>query len=161
MGYDKRRDVGDMRKKDLIPPESELAYSRETMTKDDYVRLATFRFAIRRFLVYSQTNARKHGLTPQQHQALLSIRGFPDRDMITIGELADHLCLKHHSAVELVNRLSALGLVYRETSQDDRRNVLVGLTPTAADVLASLSANNFNELIRLKPFMFTLIKSLS
>ena len=149
-----------MRKKDLLPAESELAYSREGMTKDDYVRLATFRFAIRRFLVFSQTNARKHGLTPQQHQALLSIRGFPDRDMITIGELADHLCLKHHSAVELVNRLSALGLVYRETGQDDRRNVLVGLTPSAEKVLASLSVNNFSELTRLKPFMLALMKSL-
>jgi DNA-binding MarR family transcriptional regulator len=132
----------------------------EAMTKDDYVRLASFRFALRRFTAFSQANARRHGLTPQQHQALLSIRGFPDRDMIMIGELADHLCIKHHSAVELVNRLSALGLVYREVSPDDRRGVLAGLTPAAETALASLSANNLEEIRRLKPFFSALIKSL-
>jgi DNA-binding MarR family transcriptional regulator len=132
----------------------------ELMSKDDYVQLANFRFALRRFLVFSQSNARSHGLTPQQHQALLSIRGFPDRDMITIGELADHLCLKHHSAVELVNRLSALGLVYREVSPDDRRSVLVGLTKSAEKALASLSVNNLEEIRRLRPFFSTLLKTL-
>jgi DNA-binding MarR family transcriptional regulator len=132
----------------------------ELMSKDDYVQLANFRFALRRFLVFSQSNARSHGLTPQQHQALLSIRGFPDRDMITIGELADHLCLKHHSAVELVNRLSALGLVYREVSPDDRRSVLVGLTKSAETALASLSVNNLEEIRRLRPFFSTLLKTL-
>jgi DNA-binding MarR family transcriptional regulator len=141
-------------------PEPDTGQLNEVMTKDDYVRLASFRFALRRFLAFSQVNARSHGLTPQQHQALLSIRGFPGRDMITIGELADHLCLKHHSAVELVNRLSALDLVYREVSLDDRRSVLVGLTTAAETALASLSANNLEEIRRLKPFFSTLIKAL-
>jgi DNA-binding MarR family transcriptional regulator len=142
-------------------PQPQIGQPPEAMAKGDYVRLASFRFALRRFLAFSQTNARDHGLTPQQHQALLSIRGgFPDRDMITIGELAQHLCVKHHSAVELVDRLSALGLVYREASPDDRRIVLVGLTATAETALASLSANNLEEIRRLKPFFAGLIKSL-
>jgi DNA-binding MarR family transcriptional regulator len=132
----------------------------EAMTKDDYVRLAGFRFALRRFTAFSQANAREHGLTPQQHQALLSIRGFPDRDMISVGELADHLCIKHHSAGELVDRLSALGLVYRQVSPDDRRSVLIGLTEAAETALASLSANHLEEIRRLKPFFSALMKSL-
>ena len=65
------------------------------MTKDDYVRLAKFRYAIRRFLAFSQKNAERHGLTPQHQQALLSIRSFPDRDKVTVGELAEHLCIRH------------------------------------------------------------------
>jgi DNA-binding MarR family transcriptional regulator len=141
-------------------PKLETGQPHEIMTKDDYVRLANFRFGLRRFLAFSQANARSHGLTPQQHQALLSIRGFPGRDMITIGELADHLCLRHHSAVELVDRLSALNLVYREVSPDNRRSVLVGLTEAAETALASLSANNLEEIRRLKPFFSTLIKAL-
>lgn len=122
----------------------------QLMTKDDYVRLGRFRFAIRRFLAFSQTNARNHGITPQQHQALLSIRSFPRRDMIAIGELAEHLCIKHHSAVELANRLEALTLIYRKESPDDRRSVLIGLTPRAETILASLSANNLEEIERLE-----------
>ncbi len=149
-----------MAKTKPVRPEPGDGQPVEAMTKEDYVRLASFRLALRRFTAFSQTNAREHGLTPQQHQALLSIRGFPDRDMITVGELADHLCIKHHSAVELVNRLSGLGLVYRTVSPDDRRSVLVGLTEAAETALASLSANNLEEIRRLRPFFSALIKSL-
>ena len=142
------------------PTNLETVQSEELMSKGDYVQLADFRFALRRFLAFSQDNARRHGLTPQQHQALLSIRGFPGRDKITIGELAHHLCLKHHSAVELANRLSALGLVYREVSPDDRRSVLLGLTRDAEALLASLSVNNREEIRRLRPFFTTLLNTL-
>jgi DNA-binding MarR family transcriptional regulator len=136
-------------------PKSETKPQTGAMTKEDYVRLASFRFALRRFLAFSQANAKKHGLTPQQHQVLLSIRSFPDRDTITIGELAHHLCIKHHSAVELVDRLTGLGMVVREPSPDDRRSVLISLTTAAEMALASLSANNLEEIRRLKPFLQT------
>jgi DNA-binding MarR family transcriptional regulator len=117
---------------------------------------------MRRFLAYSQANAREHGITPQQHQALLSIRGgFPDRDLVTITELADHLCVKHQSAVELVDRLVALELVYRQPSTEDRRTVFVGLTATAEAMLSSLSAGNLGELGRLKPLFAALMESLA
>ena len=80
---------------------------------EDYRALALFRYTLRKFLDFSQEAAKGVGLTPQQHQALLSIKGYPDRETITIGELAERMLLKHHSTVELVDRLVELGLVKR------------------------------------------------
>ena len=131
------------------------------MAKSDYVQLAKFRYAVRRFLEFSQKNAEANGLTPQQHQALLSIRSFPDRDEITIGELAEHLCIRQNSAVELADRLGALGLVTRRQSDEDRRRVLLRLTPTAEKALAAMSAHNLQELRRLAPSFAALITSLT
>jgi DNA-binding MarR family transcriptional regulator len=133
----------------------------EMMSKEDYVRLARFRYAIRRFLEFSKKSATSRGLTSQQHQALLSIKSFPDRDAVTVGELAHHLCIRQNSAVELVDRLEALGLVARETSAVDRRRVLLSLTPSAEAVLSSLSAANLQELRRLAPSFATLVQSLT
>jgi DNA-binding MarR family transcriptional regulator len=87
------------------------------LSKADYEGLAAFRKALRRFLAVSEAGARAVGLTPQQHQALLSIKaGFPGRDEVSIGDLADHLLLRNHSAVGLVGRLVKAGLVQREPS---------------------------------------------
>ena len=133
----------------------------ETMTKDDYVRLARFRYAIRRFLEFSKKSAASRGLTSQQHQALLSIKSFPDRDAVTVGELAHHLCIRQNSAVELVDRLEALDLVKRETSTVDRRRVLLCLTDGAEAMLESLSASNLQELRRLAPSFAALVQSLT
>lgn len=133
----------------------------ELMSKDDYVRLARFRYAIRRFLEFSKKNATTHGVTAQQHQALLSIKSFPDRDAITVGELAHHLCIRQNSAVELVDRLEALGFVQRRSSADDRRRVLLGLTDRAEELLATMAAANLQELRRLAPSFATLIQSLA
>src|SRR5580704_17079670 len=105
------------------------------MSKDDYVKLAKFRHAIRRFADFSKTNAEMQGLTNQQHQALLSIRSFPDRDTVTVGELAQHLCIRQNSAVELVDRMEALGLVRRQIDAGDRRCVMVALTPASEAAL--------------------------
>ncbi len=131
------------------------------MTKDDYVRLARFRYAIRRFLEFSKKNAASRGLTPQQHQALLSIKSFPDRDAVTVGELAHHLCIRQNSAVELVDRLEALGLVKRETSAVDRRRVLLSLTESSEAILESLSAANLQEIQRLAPSFAALVQTLT
>jgi len=133
----------------------------EVMSKEDYVRLARFRYAIRRFLEFSKKNATSQGLTSQQHQALLSIKSFPDRDAITVGELAHHLCIRQNSAVELVDRLEAIGLVTRQTSSEDRRRVLLSLTPRAEETLGSLSAANLQELRRLAPSFAALVHSLT
>ena len=131
------------------------------MTKEDYVRLARFRYAIRRFLEFSKKNATSCGLTAQQHQALLSIKSFPERDAVTVGELAHHLCVRQNSAVELVDRLEALGLVERRTSTEDRRRVLLSLTPASEKLLDELSVANLEELRRLAPSFATLIQSLT
>ena len=133
----------------------------DKMTKDDYVRLARFRYAIRRFLEFSKKNASSRGLTSQQHQALLSIKSFPDRDAVTVGELAHHLCIRQNSAVELVDRLEALGLVKRETSTVDRRRVLLSLTDSSEAILESLSAANLQEIQRLAPSFAALVQSLT
>src|SRR5665213_1254442 len=93
------------------------------MSKADYETLAGFRYALRLFLRFSEEEAYRDNLTPQQHQLLLAIQGFPGRDYATIGELAERLQLRQHSVVGLVNRLAHAGLAVREPDLKDRRKV--------------------------------------
>src|SRR5437588_5993245 len=105
-----------------------MANSR-SLSEADIQGLAAFRLALRRFVAKADGNARSLGLTPQQFQALLSIKGgYPGRQEISIGELAEHLMLKNHSAVELVGRLVKAGLVTRAPSPQDRRRICVQIT---------------------------------
>ncbi len=101
------------------------------------------------------------GLTPQQHQALLHIKGFPGRERVSIGELAERLQLRHHSTVGLVDRLESLGLVARESGRRDRRQVFVELTEAGAAVLERLSAAHRDELRRIGPELLALLKQLA
>ena len=87
--------------------------------------LAAFCYHLRQFLKFSEDAAQAAGLTPRQYQALLAIKGFPGRECLTIGELAEQLQIAHHTAVELVDRLSAQKLVERAYGTEDRRNVFV------------------------------------
>jgi DNA-binding MarR family transcriptional regulator len=105
----------------------------------DYRALAEFRYQIRKFLFFSEGQARAYGLEPQQHQLLLAVRGLPPGKQATIGELADRLRLKHHSTVELVNRLETLGAIARVQSEKDRRQVIVQLTRAGTLLLRKLS----------------------
>ena len=130
------------------------------LTKADYEALAAFRHALRRFLDFSGDAAKAAGLTPQQHQALLAIKGFPDRDRVTIGELAEQLVQRHHSTVGLVDRLEGLGLVRRDVDPADRRRIHVALIDRAEVVLVGLSAIHRDELRRLGPSLATLLKRL-
>lgn len=116
----------------------------------DYAALATFRHAIRRFQAFSGAKAVEVGLTPQQHQALLAIRGC-DPEEATVGHVAERLILKPHSATGLVNRLEALALITREAATVDRRKALLRLTPKAYDLLDELSAVHRDEIQRLRP----------
>jgi DNA-binding MarR family transcriptional regulator len=116
------------------------------LTLDEYRALAEFRHQVRRFLYFSEEQVRGMGMEPQQHQLLLAIKGLPDGATATIGELAERLQLKHHSTVELVNRLEKHGHVVRELSQEDRRQVLVRLTPSGASLLRQLSIAHHQEL---------------
>src|SRR5579862_5258142 len=95
------------------------------VTKAEYEALAGFRHALRLFLRFSEEAALAAGLTPQQHQALLAIQGFPERDYVTVGELAERLQVRHHSAVGLIDRLVTQGLAARRISETDRRQVYV------------------------------------
>jgi DNA-binding MarR family transcriptional regulator len=121
------------------------------VTKADFERLAAFRMILRGFLHFSEGAAKAVGLTPQHYQAMLAIKGQPDRDRVTIGELAAWLLLEHHSAVGLVDRLESAGLVMRETDTLDRRRVLVSLTPHGEDVMAQLITVHRAELWELGP----------
>lgn len=133
----------------------------ESTRKETYVNQAAFRFALREFVRFSETAARRLGLTPQQYQALLAIRGFPGRDQVSIGELAERLQLRHHSAVGLVDRLVSKRLAVRVKSTVDRRRVLVRLTTLGIRLLARVSAVNRGELRRLRPRLTRLLRRLT
>lgn len=124
----------------------------------DYRLLAEFRFLLRKFLAFSEEAAREAGLAPQQHQALLAIKGF-DGPM-TIGDLAERLAIRHHSAVGLVARLVDAKLVIRDDDLSDRRRVTLALSHKAETVLAKLTAVHRDELRRLAPVLRTILKDI-
>jgi DNA-binding MarR family transcriptional regulator len=117
------------------------------ITDADYERLLDLRDELRRFLHWSEQEARAAGLPPAQHQLLLAIRGH--RGDPTIGELAAHLLVRHHSAVELVDRAQRAGLVERVVDLDDHRVVRVRVTAAGEVVLAGLAATHLEEIDRL------------
>jgi DNA-binding MarR family transcriptional regulator len=127
------------------PPEEAL----EPLTKEDFEALARFRFGIRSYLRFSEETVRRHGLTPQQYQLMLALKGFPGRDWAVVRELADRLQLRHHSVVELVNRAQRQGLVDRTRDPDDARAVRVVLTRAGEQLLGRLSALHRDELRRM------------
>ena len=126
------------------------------LTDEDYIALADFRHALRRFQAFSEANATNVGLTPQQHQALLAIRAASPAE-VTIGIIAERLILKPHSATGLVDRLEALELVTRHEASVDRRRAILRLTPKAETLLAALSATHCEEIRRLKPLLADLL----
>ena len=125
--------------------------------KTEYEILAEFRYALRRFLRFSESAAGEAGLTPQQHQALLAIKGFPGREKVTVGELAERLQIRHHSAVGLVDRLEAARLIKRSSGTEDRRKVYIALTAHGDRMIERLSALHHEELLRLTPQLQLLI----
>jgi DNA-binding MarR family transcriptional regulator len=117
----------------------------------DYQALAEFRFQIRKFLHFSEKAVQASGLERGQYQLMLAIKGMPEGVRPRIRELADRMQIQHHSAVELVNRLEARGFVRRERAQDDRREVLLALTPKGEKVLAELAMHHHEELQSAAP----------
>jgi DNA-binding MarR family transcriptional regulator len=120
--------------------------ARKPLSKSQYETLAAFRFALRRFLRFSEDAAASAGITPRQHQALLAIKGFPGRDHVSVSELADRLQIKHHSAVGLLDRLVAEKLVSRRASPEDRRRVHIRLTARGEKILGDLVAEHREQL---------------
>jgi DNA-binding MarR family transcriptional regulator len=118
----------------------------KNLTAGDYQSLAEFRHQIRRFVYFSERAARTAGLEPRQHQLMLALKGLPADVRPNIGELAGRLQIQHHSAVELVNRLEAAGLVRRQRGTQDRREVLLELTPRGEKVLRDQSLHHRAEL---------------
>jgi len=122
-------------------------------SQEDYEALSDFRYSVRCFLEFSEKAAREAGLTPQQHQALLAVRGFPAGSAVTIGDLAERLRIRHNSAVELVDRLVEADLLVRTPDALDNRRVLLTLSTAATGLLSGLSVVHLDELSRLRPVL--------
>lgn len=120
-----------------------------TLSNETYTRLLALRTGLRHFQNWSERQARAVGLTPAQHQLMLAVRGHPDPRGPTIGEVADYLFLQHHSAVGLVDRAEAAGLVTRQREAEDHRVVRLQLTEEGSRRLETLSAAHLEELDRL------------
>ncbi|MBU6463169.1 MAG: MarR family transcriptional regulator [Bradyrhizobium sp.] len=117
----------------------------------DYATLARFRYELRKFQAFSKAAADQAGLTPQQHQALLTIRGFSNQGPVSVGDLAEFLFIRHHTAVELVDRMAKLELLIRVVDDADGRRVLVKLTKEGERRLQKLSQANLKELRAIGP----------
>ncbi|MBX7114243.1 MAG: MarR family transcriptional regulator [Myxococcaceae bacterium] len=122
---------------------------RSRLSEEEYEALAELRYQLRLFFAFSEAAAREAGLEPQQHQLLLAVRASPEPP--TIGQLAERLVLKHHSTVELVDRLADRGLVKRTRSTQDRRVAQVQATPKGKVLLEKLSLAHHAELRRAGP----------
>ena len=121
------------------------------LTMADYQALAEFRHQIRKFLHFSDRALQKAGLERGQYQLMLSIKGIPDGQRPRIRDLANLMQIQHHSTVELINRLEAGGFVRRERGVDDRREVLLALTPKGEKVLGELALHHHEELQEAAP----------
>jgi DNA-binding MarR family transcriptional regulator len=128
------------------------ARRRPAPREADYRALARFRYALRRFLHFSEAQARAAGISPNQYQLMLFVRGFPD--LPTIADLAERLQIEHQSAVGLVDRSSRAGLVRRRPDAEDGRRVRVALTRSGAALLGRLVAAHTPEFRRLAGALF-------
>jgi DNA-binding MarR family transcriptional regulator len=128
------------------------------LADSDYRAIGDFRRALREFLAFSDGAARQNGITSQQHQALLAIRSHEGAEPITIGQLADCLLIRNHSAVGLVARLVERGLVAREESKEDRRRVLLRLQPAGEQVLERISLLNIGAYGRTAEFLTEVLR---
>jgi len=133
--------------------------SNREPTDAEYAALADFRHTLRQFQAFSEEQVTQFGLTPQQHQTLLAIRGAGKA--VTIGYIAERLFVKPHSASGLVVRLEAASLVSRRTSPHDGRQALIDLTPCARDLLERLSAVHRDEIVRMRPMLKSLLDTIA
>jgi DNA-binding MarR family transcriptional regulator len=122
------------------------------MKQADYAKLLGFRTELRRFLHWSEQQALAAGLTPSQHQLLLAVKGHGAPDGPTIGDVAEHLLLRHHSVVGLVDRTETAGYVERSRDPDDHRMIHLRLTPRGERLIEGLSQAHLEELRRFKGF---------
>ncbi|HEY4202389.1 MAG TPA: MarR family winged helix-turn-helix transcriptional regulator [Devosiaceae bacterium] len=135
--------------------------AKNVLTQADYEALASLRQALRRFTAFSEGAAKTAGLPPQQHQALLAIKGAAAGQVTTVGALAETLLIAPHTATELVDRLADAGLIVRATDPDDRRRHTLQLTVRAETLLAELSQVHLKEIRDLAPRLIAVLQSLA
>jgi DNA-binding MarR family transcriptional regulator len=124
----------------------------------DYETIARFRYELRRFLAFSEIEANRSGLSAQQYQALMAIRGFSTREPVSIGDLARYMLIRHHTAVELVDRMVRLKIVSRSTDPSDGRRVLLALTREGERGLRRLYQMHVHELRTMGPTLMKMLK---
>ncbi len=122
------------------------------LSKDVYEYLAEFRYQLRKFQKFSETAAQNMGITGQQHQLMLAIKGFPGRDYATPRELAERLQVTHHSCVGLIDRCEESGLVSRRKNPEDGRSIFVEVTEKGVGILEGLSEIHLDEIKRIGLF---------
>jgi DNA-binding MarR family transcriptional regulator len=120
------------------------------LAKQQFVALSNFRTELARFLRFSERAARAAGITPTQYLLLLHVRGFQDREWVTVGELASRLQGSAHGTVALINRCVALGLVSKHRSDEDARRVEVHLTARAQALVERIAVRHHDELQSLR-----------
>ena len=130
------------------------------MNSKDYRTLAEFRYQIRTFLAFSEEAARENGLNGQQHQLLLAIKGLPPDIAPTIGVLAERMKLRHHTTVELVDRLCDRGYIKRESGKTDRRQVHPRITASGERLLRRLTSIHRRELRSSGPILLATLRKL-
>jgi len=130
------------------------------LAQEDFTRLLELRTGLRRFLRWSEGQAKAAGLTPAKHQLLLAVRGHPNPAGPTVGDIADYLVLRHHSAVGLIDRAAADGLVKRNPDPANKSVVRITLTSTGTAKLERLTEAHLEELAHLAPTMRALWKAL-
>jgi DNA-binding MarR family transcriptional regulator len=130
------------------------------MNSKDYRMLAEFRYQIRTFLAFSEGAARENGLNGQQHQLLLAIKGLPPDVAPTIGVLAERMKLRHHTTVELVDRLCDRGYIKREPGKADRRQVHPRITASGERLLRRLTSIHRKELRSSGPVLLATLRKL-
>lgn len=130
------------------------------LTLSHYQALAEFRYQIRKFLHFSEQAVKQAGLERGQYQLMLAIKGMPAGVRPRVGDLANRMQIRHHSAVELINRLEAGGYVRRARAQNDRREVLLALTPKGERILAELALHHHEELRTAAPTLVAALRRL-
>ena len=135
-------------------------HPNQEISLTEYQALAEFRYQLRCFLRFSEQVAREMGLEPQQHQLLLALKGLPEGRNATVGDLAERLQLRHHSTVELIDRLAERGLIERSRDEADQRRVLINLTPYGEEVLKKLSVLHRTELQSTGPALVRALNEL-
>jgi len=124
----------------------------------DYETLARFRYELRKFLAFSESEANRAGLTAQQYQALMAIRGFSSQEPLSIGDLAGYMLIRHHTAVELVDRMVKLEIIRRDIDPADGRRVILQLSGHGERLLRRLYRIHVQELRSMGPTLTKMLK---
>ena len=134
----------------VSPPHHLSTMTVSALSKQDFERLADFRYRLRQFLRFSEELAQEHGITPLQYLLLLQVQGYPGRDWATVAELAERLQSHHHSVVGLIKRCEEQDLLKKTPGRQDGRQVEISLLPKGQELVAKLAALHREELLLLK-----------